>query len=177
MVFRGFYYCFVFPFLIPYGIITFNFEGDIWEHWYEWFQKAKKIILLELLRSVFSLKFEIWFPEIWLMGTDRGPTSEIKFVTKHSQEVLPFIHCGQRMTLWWKLRSYFSHVIQKVKYPGENSECILRVVCFGQLCESEVKKEVTGFQLEWWSNTQVCIYTLNFDLLYLYYYYYQFSGG
>lgn len=50
------------------------------------------------------------------------------------------------------------------------------VVCCRELCESEDWKEVPSFELEWWSTTEIRIYTFNFDLPYLYYYYYWFSG-
>lgn len=66
-------------------------------------------------------------------------------------------------------------MIWKVKYPRKNSMRMLRVICSRQLCESEVKKEVLSFELEWWT-THKYVSTHNFDLLYLYYYY-QFSGG
>lgn len=65
---------------------------------------------------------------------------------------------------------------EKWNIPGKTL-CVYWVVCSRQLCESEMRKKVSSFELEWWSSTQICIYTLNFDLPYLYYYYYQFSGG
>lgn len=144
--------------------------------------------------SVISFKFEIQFAETWLLGTDRDPPQKQNslLITARShrtrRQCLLLVTVGR----WWhfggslvtklwnicfeKLLGFVGSpcVILVVKYPRK--KC-MHIVCSGQLCESEVQKKVTSFELEWENAIQRGIYSLNFDLPYLYYYCNHFSGG
>lgn len=144
--------------------------------------------------SVISLKFEIQFAETWLLGTDRDPPQKWNSLLITAGSCRTRRQCLSLVTVgrWWHfggslVTKLWNICFEKllglvgspcfilvVKYPRKNC---MHIVCSGQLWESEVQKKVTSFELEWENAIQIGIYSLNFDLPYLYYYCNHFGGG